>query len=413
MEIIFINDDTVRWNGMAGPLEGYKILDLTQVVSGPFATMLLADQGADVIKVEPVSGLGDITRLPSFDKGGIGAFYMNNNRGKQSISLDLSQDAGREVIKRLIKETDVFVQNFRPGAIDRLGLGYEDLVAINPNLIYISISGFGPTGPYSGRPVLDPVIQGVCGVISRQLNPQIPFPDLIRNLFADKSTALTVAQATTAALLARERTGNGQFVEIPMVDACMYFFWPDAMMDLTMVDEDANGGILLSTVYNLTECSDGKIVYFAASDGQRAGVCAAVGHPEWAEDERFSSMAALAANPQNFVILGEMLADAFLLMTCDEAIEALIEADVPSGPVLTGEEAISDPQIVHNGTLVEWEHPDAGIVRQPKPAARFSATPAEPKYAAAHRGQHNEETLLGLGYTNEEITQLKETGVIG
>ena len=257
------------------------------------------------------------------------------------------------------------------------------------------------------------MIQGVCGVISRQLNPQIPFPDLIRNLFADKSTALTVAQATTAALLARERTGNGQFVEIPMVDACMYFFWPDAMMDLTMVDEDANGGILLSTVYNLTECSDGKIVYFAASDGQRAGVCAAVGHPEWAEDERFSSMAALAANPQNFVILGEMLADAFLLMTCDEAIEALIEADVPSGPVLTGEEAISDPQIVHNGTLVEWEHPDAGIVRQPKPAARFSATPAEPKYAAAHRGQHNEETLLGLGYTNEEITQLKETGVIG
>ncbi len=398
---------------MAGPLDGYKILDLTQVVSGPFATMLLADQGADVIKVEPVSGLGDITRLPSFDKGGIGAFYMNNNRGKQSISLDLSQDAGREVIKRLIEETDVFVQNFRPGAIERLGLGYEDLVAINPNLIYISISGFGPTGPYSGRPVLDPVIQGVCGVISRQLNPQIPFPDLIRNLFADKSTALTVAQATTAALLARERTGNGQFVEIPMVDACMYFFWPDAMMDLTMVDEDANGGILLSTVYNLTECSDGKIVYFAASDGQRAGVCAAVGHPEWAEDERFSSMAALAANPQNFVILGEMLADAFLLMTCDEAIEALIEADVPSGPVLTGEEAISDPQIIHNGTLVEWEHPDAGVVRQPKPAARFSATPAEPKYAAAHRGQHNEETLLGLGYSSEEINQLKETGAIG
>jgi len=398
---------------MTGPLDGYKILDLTQVVSGPFATMLLADQGADVIKVEPVSGLGDITRLPSFDKGGIGAFYMNNNRGKQSISLDLSQEAGREIIKRLVQETDVFVQNFRPGAIERLGLGYEDLVAINPNLIYISISGFGPTGPYSGRPVLDPVIQGVCGVISRQLNPQIPFPDLIRNLFADKSTALTVAQATTAALLVRERTGNGQFVEIPMVDACMYFFWPDAMMDLTMVDEDANGGILLSTVYNLTECSDGKIVYFAASDGQRAGVCAAVGHPEWAEDERFSSMAALAANPQNFVILGEMLADAFLLMTCDEAIEALIEADVPSGPVLTGEEAISDPQIIHNGTLVEWEHPDAGIVRQPKPAARFSATPAEPKYAAAHRGQHNEETLLGLGYSNEEIKQLKETGAIG
>ena len=302
---------------MTGPLDGFKILDLTQVVSGPLATMLLADQGADVLKVEPVDGLGDMTRLPSFDKGGIGAFYMNNNRGKNSLSLDLSKEEGVEIIMELAKSADVFVQNFRPGAIERMGLGYEQLSAINPNLIYVSISGFGPTGPYSNRPVLDPVIQGICGVISRQLNPQIPFPDLVRNLYADKSTALTVAQATTAALLARERTGVGQHVEIPMVDACMYFFWPDGMMDLTMVDDDANGGILLSSVYNLTECSDGKIVYFAASDKQRAGVCAAVGHPEWGEDERFSSMAALAASPENFVLLGEMLAGAFLEMNCE------------------------------------------------------------------------------------------------
>ena len=398
---------------MTGPLDGFKILDLTQVVSGPLATMLLADQGADVLKVEPVDGLGDMTRLPSFDKGGIGAFYMNNNRGKNSLSLDLSKEEGVEIIRELAKSTDVFVQNFRPGAIDRMGLGYEQLSAINPNLIYVSISGFGPTGPYSNRPVLDPVIQGICGVISRQLNPQIPFPDLVRNLYADKSTALTVAQATTAALLARERTGAGQHVEIPMVDACMYFFWPDGMMDLTMVDDDANGGILLSSVYNLTECSDGKIVYFAASDKQRAGVCAAVGHPEWGEDERFSSMAALAANPENFVLLGEMLAGAFLEMNCEEAIEALIEADVPSGPVLTGEEAIVDPQVLHNGTLVEWEHPDAGIVRQPKPAARFSVTTVDPQYSAAHRGQHNEETLQALGYSEELISELKDKGVVG
>lgn len=398
---------------MTGPLDGFKILDLTQVVSGPLATMLLADQGAEVLKVEPVDGLGDMTRLPSFDKGGIGAFYMNNNRGKHSLSLDLSQTEGINIIKKLIEDTDVFVQNFRPGAIERLGLGYEDLSAINPDLVYVSISGFGPTGPYSSRPVLDPVIQGICGVISRQMNPQIPFPDLVRNLYADKSTALTVAQATTAALLAREKTGGGQHVEIPMVDACMYFFWPDGMMDLTMVDDDANGGILLSSVYNLTECSDGKIVYFAASDNQRAGVCAAVGHPEWGEDERFSSMAALAANPQNFVLLGEMLAGAFLEMTCEEAIDALIAADVPSGPVLTGDEVIIDPQIVHNGTLVEWEHPDAGIVRQPKPAARFSLTEVEPKYSAAHRGEHNEETLLGIGYSTETIENLRNKGVVG
>jgi crotonobetainyl-CoA:carnitine CoA-transferase CaiB-like acyl-CoA transferase len=198
-----------------------------------------------------------------------------------------------------------------------------------------------------------------------------------------------------------------------MVDACMYFFWPDAMMDLTLTDEDANGGVLLSTVYNLTECSDGKIVYFAASDGQRAGVCQAVGHPEWAEDERFSSMQALAANPQNFILLGEMLAEAFLEMTTEEVIAALIEADVPAGPVLSGEEAVADPQIVHNETLVEWQHPDAGTVRQPRPAARFSETPTDLDFSGAHRGQHNEEILASLGYSSERIKGLQESGVIG
>tara|TARA_B100000287_G_scaffold129662_1_gene121704 strand:+ start:8260 stop:9456 length:1197 start_codon:yes stop_codon:yes gene_type:complete len=398
---------------MAGPLQGYKVIDLTQVVSGPLATMLLADQGAEVIKIEPTTGLGDLTRLPSFDKGGMGAFYLNNNRRKKSLSIDLSGEDGRQIVLDLCADADVFIQNFRPGAIERLGLGYDKIKEINPNIVYVSISGFGPTGPYSDRPVLDPVIQGVCGVISRQLNPQVPFPDLIRNLYADKSTALTVAQATTAALLAKERGNGGQLVEIPMVDACMYFFWPDAMMDLTLTDEDANGGVLLSTVYNLTECSDGKIVYFAASDAQRAGVCQAVGHPEWAEDERFSSMQALAANPQNFILLGEMLAEAFLEMTCEEVIAALIEADVPAGPVLSGEEAVADPQVIHNETLVEWQHPDAGTVRQPRPAARFSETPTDLNFSGAHRGQHNAEILENLGYSSEQIESLQESGVIG
>ena len=398
---------------MAGPLQGYKVIDLTQVVSGPLATMLLADQGAEVIKIEPTTGLGDLTRLPSFDKGGIGAFYLNNNRRKKSLSIDLSGEDGRQIVLDLCADADVFIQNFRPGAIERLGLGYDKIKEINPNIVYVSISGFGPTGPYSDRPVLDPVIQGVCGVISRQLNPQVPFPDLIRNLYADKSTALTVAQATTAALIAKERGNGGQLVEIPMVDACMYFFWPDAMMDLTLTDEDANGGVLLSTVYNLTECTDGKIVYFAASDAQRAGVCQAVGHPEWAEDERFSSMQALAANPQNFILLGEMLAEAFLEMTCEEVIAALIEADVPAGPVLSGEEAVADPQVIHNETLVEWQHPDAGTVRQPRPAARFSKTPTDLNFSGAHRGQHNAEILRNLGYSSEQIETLQGSGVIG
>ncbi len=159
---------------MSGPLQGYKIIDLTQVVSGPFATMLLADQGAEVIKIEPTTGLGDLTRLPSFDKGGIGAFYLNNNRRKKSLSIDLSGDDGKQIVLDLCAEADVIVQNFRPGAIERLGLGYDSIKKVNPNIIYVSISG-SDHWAISDRPVLDPVIQGVCGVISRQLNPQVPF----------------------------------------------------------------------------------------------------------------------------------------------------------------------------------------------------------------------------------------------
>ncbi len=398
---------------MAGPLDGIKVVDLSQVVSGPFATMVLADQGADVIKIEPCTGMGDVSRLPSFTKGGISAFYVNNNRGKRSLSVDLSGDEGKALVRELIADADVVVQNFRPGAIERLGLGYDDAVAVNPDVIYVSISGFGPTGPYADRPVLDPVIQGICGVIDRQVNPEIPFPDMVRNLYADKSTALTVAQAITAALFARERGEGGQLLEIPMVDACMYFFWPDGMMDLTVLDDDAVGGIRLATVYNLTECSDGKIVYFAATDAQRAGVCRGVGHPEWAEDERFSSMAALAAKPENFVVLGGLLADAFREMTCAEAIASLVECDVPVGPVLTAEEAVVDPQIVHNETLVEWDHPDAGRIRQPRPPVRFAKTPAKLAASASTIGQDNDEILASLGRSPADIAALRDSGVIG
>jgi crotonobetainyl-CoA:carnitine CoA-transferase CaiB-like acyl-CoA transferase len=173
---------------MPGPLTGYRIVDLSQVVSGPLATMLMADQGAEVIKIEPTSGLGDITRAPAFQKNGLSALFLNNNRGKRSLSVDLTTDEGREIVLDLCKGADVVVQNFRPGAVERLGIGYDDVAAINPEVVYVSISGYGPDGPYSDRPVFDPVIQANCGIVARQLNPDMPFPDLVRNMVADKST---------------------------------------------------------------------------------------------------------------------------------------------------------------------------------------------------------------------------------
>lgn len=396
---------------MPGPLDGYRVVDLTQVVSGPLATMLMADQGADVVKVEPLGGLGDITRIPAYAKGGIGAFYVNNNRGKRALGVDLGSDQGRQILLDLAAEADVFVQNFRPGACARLGLGYDDVVAVNPEIIYCSISGFGPTGPYADRPVLDPVIQGLAGIVSRQLNPQIPFPDLVRNLYADKSTALTVAQAVTAALLVREKGGGGQHIEVPMLDACLYFFWPDGMMDKTLTDEDASPGFLLSSVYNLTDTADGKLIYFVVTDAQRHGLFDALGHPEWKEDPRFRDTTAIA-DPENFEALGVLLTEAFSKTTTAEIMPRLIEFDVPSGPILDADEVIADPQVAHNGTLVEWQHPDAGTIRQPAPAARFSTTPAELAASAAHRGQHNEEILGQLGRSADEIAGLREAGII-
>jgi len=398
---------------MPGPLDGIKVVDFSQVVSGPFAAMLLGDQGAEVIKVEPLDGPGDTTRgAASFAKGGFPSLFLNNNRGKRSIGLDLTTDEGRQVAVDLCASADIVVQNFRPGAMERLGLDYASIKAVNDTIIYCSISGFGPTGPYADRAILDPVIQGLTGIVSRQLNPEVPFPDLVRNLISDKSSALTAAQAISTALFVRERSGIGQHIEVPMLDATTYFFWNDGMMDKTVIDDDASGGLRIADVYRLTDCADGKIVYFVSSDPMLRQLFAAVGHPEWNEDPRFESVTALAGEG-NFEALGVLLAEAFLAMTVDQALTSLAEHSVPGGPILDADQAIADPQLVHNQTLRIWDHPTAGKIQQPRPAARFSETPAAFREAASSRGQDTDQILAELGRTPEEIQALRDGGSAG
>jgi len=398
---------------MPGPLAGLKVIDFSQVVSGPFCGVMLADQGAEVIKVEPMSGPGDMTRgIVSFMKGGFPALFVNNNRGKQCLGVDLTRDEGREIALELCKDADIVLENFRPGAMTRLGLDYEAISAINPDVIYCSISGFGPTGPYSNRPTLDPVIQGITGIVSRQVNPEIPFPDLVRNLIADKSTSMTAFQAITAALFARERGAGGQNIEVPMLDAAMYFFWNDGMMDNTVIDEDASGGFLLATAYRLTDCSDGKIVYFVANDPMRLALFEALDRAEWGEDPRFASMAALSEG-DNYAAMGAMVAERFLELTVDEALGSLMERQVPCGPILSAEEALVDPQVVHNGTVQRFQHPQAGTIQAAKPAARFSKTPTALAESINARGGNNAEILKSIGRTDEQIAALAEDGLIG
>lgn len=398
---------------MAGPLAGIKVVDFSQVVSGPFCAMLLADQGADVIKVEPLTATGDLIRgIVSFSKGGFPALFINNNRGKQCLGVDLTSDEGRQIALDLCQEADIVLENFRPGAMTRLGLDYDAVAAINSDVIYCSISGFGPTGPYADRPSLDPVIQGLTGIASRQMNPEIPFPDLVRNIICDKSTSLTAAQAITAALFARERGEGGQQIEVPMLDAAMYFFWNDGMMDQTVIDDDASGGFLLATAYRLTDCSDGKIVYFVANDPQRMALFAALSHPEWGEDPRFLSMATLSEG-DNYAAMGALVANRFSELTVDEALTALIEYDVPCGPILSAEEALNDAQVVHNGTVQTFQHPAAGTIQAAKPGAQFSKTTVEMAKWFKARGEDNADVLKSIGRTDEQIAALAAEGLIG
>jgi len=394
---------------MPGPLDGFRVIDVSAVVSGPLAAMILADQGADVVKVEP-PGNGDILRIGTNRRGGLAAFFINCNRGKRGMVVDLNQEAGREVMLELVRGADVFVQNWRPGAAARLGLGWEDLHALNPELVYCSISGYGPDGPYSQRRVYDPIIQGLTGHVAIQLNPDVPIPDLVRNIVADKSSAYTAAQAITAALLARERGAGGQHIDVPMIDSSLAFFWPDGMLKHTLTGEGAQTGPALYDVYRLWETADGHIIWFAASDVEYHGLYRALGKPEWCSDERFARNQGRTANAGE---LGSELLKLVGSFTTQEIIDRLLAEDVPVGPIHSIDAMLDDEQIRHNEAIVDYEHPDAGSFRMARPPARFGATPQEPKRMPPLLGEHTDELLAELGYDAARIAALREQGVLG
>jgi crotonobetainyl-CoA:carnitine CoA-transferase CaiB-like acyl-CoA transferase len=397
---------------MTGPLSSYRIVDISQVVSGPLATMMLADQGADVIKIEPTAG-GDITRANQVLIGGISGLIANMNRSKRGVAVDVTSPDGLEFLLRLCDTADVFVQNFRPGVCDRLGFGKEVVMGRNPDLIYVDISGYGQSGPYNDRRVYDPVIQGLTGHVAAQVNPEVPFNDVHRTIVADKSTSYTVAQAVTAALLARERgLCRGQAIDVAMIDAALAFFWPDGMMSRTILDDPMFGQRpTLAQTMRVTRCGEGQLIYFAGTDKERHGLFRALGHPEWCEDPRFCNVQAVL-KPENFVALGEVLEAAFLEWDAEELLQRLLAEEVPCGPVHTLDSLLDDEQLAHNGTFFEWDHPTAGRIRQVRPAPRFSATPAQPIPLIPTLGQHNDEIAAEIGYTSEQISELRAKGVL-
>ncbi|MCB1645911.1 MAG: CoA transferase [Pseudomonadales bacterium] len=393
---------------MAGPLDGYRIIDLSTVISGPFATMLLADQGADVIKVESVHA-PDHARGAGHGESQFTATFLNNNRNKRAITLDLKSAEGRETLLQLVRDADVLVQNFRPGVVERLGIGENDVRAVNPKIIYASISGFGETGPLSHKPVYDPIIQAISGLTTIQAGSDEERPRLVRTILPDKLTGMTTAQAICAALLAREKTGEGQHVRVSMLDAVVAFLWSSDMGGQTFVGKEVSVQRAATFIDLIYETTTDYISVSAMSNKQWQALCEAVGHPEWLEDERFRTPALRDLNANERL---NMTQEALRTRSAAEWLEILEQAGVPCAPVLKRKDMIHHPQVQANQLIVELDHPVAGRIRQTRPAARFSRTTPEIRRGAPLHGEHNDEVLAEIGLTEEQISKLREKGII-
>ncbi|TDO02530.1 MULTISPECIES: CaiB/BaiF CoA transferase family protein [Halomonas] len=393
---------------MTAPLEGVRIIDLTAMVSGPLATMMLADQGAEVIKVENPAG-GDFTRSAANRQGGLSASYLNNNRNKRSVAIDLKADEGREALWRLIESADVFVQNFRPGVIERMGFGEEAVRAHAAEIIYVSISGYGEQGPYAGRPVYDPLVQGLSGLATVQAGSDQRRPRLVRTILPDKLTGVTAAQAITAALFARTRTGRGEHVRLSMLEATIAFLWSSDMGSQTFVGQELPQQEAASFQDLIYATTDGYITIAVQSDREWQGLVRALERPDWAEDPRFRT----AQSRQIHIDARLELTQSMIRHASSEHWLARLDAEgVPCAPVLTRGEMIDHPQVRACDIIHEYDHPQAGRIRQARMPARFSSSEALPLSAAPALGEDTRALLRDSGYDEASLDELARTGVI-
>lgn len=394
---------------MTGPLDGIRIIDLTAMVSGPLATLMLADQGAEVIKVENPAG-GDFTRSAANRQGGFSASFLNNNRNKRSVALNLKDPEGHRALLRLIEGADVFVQNFRPGVIDRMGLGEDAMRAVAPDIVYVSISGFGEQGPYAQRPVYDPLIQGLSGLATMQAGSDERRPQLVRTILPDKLTGVTAAQAITAALFARERSGNGQHVRLSMLDAVVAFLWGSDMGSQTFVRGELPQQEAASFQDLIYETANGYITLAVQNDREWQGLIRALERPEWTDDPRFLTASLRQTNIDDRLAL---IQSVIVTDTAEHWLVRLEAEGVPCAPVLSRTAMIDHPQVRANELIHEYDHPQAGRLRQARAPARFSASEHESSRPAPALGVDTRALLHACGYDDTTLEKLATEGVIG
>ncbi len=392
---------------MPGPLDGIRIIDLTSMISGPLGTLILADQGADVIKVENPKG-GDHARQVATRRGGFSASFVNNNRNKRSVALDLKRPEGVAAVKRLAATADVVIQNFRPGVADRIGVGEAAIREAAPDIIYVSISGFGEDGPYAHKPVFDPLVQALTGLTTVQAGSDEARPRLVRTILPDKLTGFAVSQAVTAALLARARTGVAQHVRLSMLDTIIAFLWSSDMGGHTFVGDELPAETAQSWIDLIYETADGFISVAVMRLKEWQGLARACERPEWLADPRFQNSEGLDKHRGARL---ELTQEALKERSTADWLTRLEAEDVPCAPILTRREVIRHPQVQASGIVVEHDHPQAGRVRQTRTPARFSETTPEYRSPAPVLGAHTREVLVEAGLSDSEIAKLLDGGV--
>jgi crotonobetainyl-CoA:carnitine CoA-transferase CaiB-like acyl-CoA transferase len=387
-----------------GPLNGVRIIDFTAVYSGPIAASILGDQGAEVIKIE--SAAGDLMRRGLPKSNGLGSAFAAMNRNKRSLCINLQTDSGRDIARRLIATADVVMENFRPGVMDRLGLGYDEFKDRQPKLIYASINGVGSIGPYANRRVYDAIIQAISGFATLQPKGD---PEMVNSLVCDKVTSLTAAQAVVAALFQAERSGRGQRVELSMLDANLYFLWPDVMTNKTFLEDGIEEVPYIDHSLFLRKTKDGWIATMPVQQAEVMGAFRALGVENLMEDERFNTFEARA---RNRTLMRELMDEAYAQFTTDELCERMETEDVPYSRINLRDQVVDDPQIQAMEALWTYDHPLAGEVRTPRPPAQFAQTPSNIHAHTPSLGEHNATILGELGFDEAGVAALSEAGVI-
>jgi crotonobetainyl-CoA:carnitine CoA-transferase CaiB-like acyl-CoA transferase len=382
------------------PLEGIRIVELSTMVTAAMATMMLSEQGASTVKIEP-PGIGDTMRHLGSAVAGVSGLWVNCNRGKQSLALDLKHPEGPPIARELCRRADVVISNYRPGVLERLGLGSERLRAENPRLVYVAISGYGSEGPLAAAPAYDHVIQALSGFTAVQgANGGREF---VRTLVCDEVTAYTACQAVTAALFQRERSGHGQHVDISMLESALYFLWPAGMMDHTLESDEVARRTPLKELYRSYRTRDGVISIAAITAAHWRGLQAALGI------EVAETTGPVTVHTAESAAEVETRLEA---LSTAVALERLHRHDVPSAECLDLEQVLQHPQVAALGAVQRLEHPVLGWLRAPAHPSRFAARQFAPAPACGPLGEHTRVVLGEIGYGAAAIETLLATGVV-